>query len=371
MTRFDRVVLAVILLLVTAIGLTAFFGISEPSLRVAFLRIDNFGVYNLWLAPVDDPDDAERITDVENGSVFDFDVSGDGQYIAYTLQNNENGSLEIMLLDLRSDVTTQITNCLMQDAVCTTPRFDPSNPQIIAYQRRQLNTALGLGAGRDRVWILDREAGTTYALFDDSELNGYSPTWSADGSHLAFYENTETGIMVYDFTNEDVLFIQSDFGVVGTLAPDGSSLIYPEIILDGVQARAYLQIVDLETGTMQVLTDPSEQADDQSTAWTPDGRYVAVGRRYLDERFTRGTQVYLRDMVTSEISPLIVDERFSTFFFSWNADGTQLVMQRFQQLNDEGEIFSGGRPEVWTYNIETRKLTRITDNGERPLWVAR
>jgi hypothetical protein len=46
-----------------------------------------------------------------------------------------------------------------------------------------------------------------------------------------------------------------------------------------------------------------------------------------------------------------------------------LVVQRLQLLNDDGEVNSGARPEIWVLNSETGDLTRIAQQAYFPRWV--
>ncbi|HRF93587.1 MAG TPA: hypothetical protein PLZ51_00265, partial [Aggregatilineales bacterium] len=102
-----------------------------------------------------------------------------------------------------------------------------------------------------------------------------------------------------------IQYVPSTFGVTGALSPNGDRMIYPEMIFDGTTSRAYLQIADLAGGVSQILTDPSEMTDDQTAAWRPNSQTVAIGRRYMDERFTRGGQIYLLNSQTLAVEPLV------------------------------------------------------------------
>jgi Tol biopolymer transport system component len=373
LTRFDWTVFGVIAALVVAIFVTTLAGrASAPGLRVAFVKDDD-GVPNIWIADVDNPDDAEQLTSADYG-VPDYDVSADGRYLAYAVRDINTDTADIRLLDLRTGQERQITNCLQEDADCTAPVFRPDGA-MIAYQRIALNSALGIGAGVYRIWLIDLNANSTYPLFDDSQVIGSSPVWSSDGRKLAFFDGANAGIIVYDFDASEaegespIAFIPSMNGATGTLSPDGTKLVFPELIFDQSMARSYLQVADLTTGLFQVLTAPDEMADDTYAAWNPDGRRIAIARRYLDERFTVGPQVYLMDVVDNTLTPLIADPAYAHYFFRWSPDGNELLMQRFPQLTPTGEYNDAGRPQIWTYNMESRELRLIADNAYWPRWV--
>jgi len=378
LTPFDLTVFIAMSVLLALIAATAVVGISEPILRVAYLKLgDNTRFYDVWMANPAEPDSAEQITFTESG-VFDYDISADGRYVAYSERSFDTGIADIKLLDLRTNDTRILTNCVMQDSDCTSPSFRPDG-NVIAYERVEFNTTIGGGVGSNRIWLLDltTEPPSTYPLFEDSQILGYSAEWSADGSKLMFYESVGGGILIFDFNADDakgenpVSFIPSNFGEVGAISPDGEEVIFPEMMLDNSRTRSFLQLANLESGVFVPISEPDSTSDDQQPSWSPDGRFVALGRQYWDEdRYTRGHQIYLMDMDDETVTPLIYDPAYSNALPEWSPQSEWLAFQRFPQLDDNGEIVTDGTTEVWTYEIATQKLFRIDDNARNPLWVA-
>ncbi len=379
LTRFDLTVLTAALILIAAIAVTAAVGIADIPVRVAYLKLsETNGYYDVWLADPDNPKAAKQVTFSENG-VFDYDVSRDGRYIAYSEIDFDTGIGDIYLLDVQSKSLRQMTNCVMQDSSCSAPAFRPDS-HVIAYERIEFNSGINAGVGSSRIWLMDltSQPVSTFPLFDDSQILGYGARWSANGSRLAFYDSINQGILVYNFEANEVegeqplQYVQTQYGEVGSLSPDGSRMVFPEMMLDEQQTRSYLQIADLETGLFRPIVEPDITTDDQQPVWSPDGRYIAIGRRFWDEeRFTRGAQVYLLDLQTNESIPLVVDGRFSSALFAWDNAGQRLAMQRFQQLGDDGEFLSNSKTEVWTYDLQTRRLTKIDEDARNPIWVAK
>jgi Tol biopolymer transport system component len=368
LTLFDLLVLTTIGLLLFVIGLTAVFGIRDERDYVIYLQRDTRNVYDLWIAPVEEPDQARPITQTDSG-VWEYDVSPDGQLVVYTEMNFQVGARDLYVLDLASGETSQLTSCQTQDADCYGPRFRPDG-SAIAYERAALNASTDtLGIGAARVWLLDLTTTppTTFPVIDPGTTTdnviGTGPVWSANSERLAFYNNNGGEVIVYNFATGDVDRVPAELGLTGSLSPDGSQLIYPTL----VQQRGNLQWVDLETDLGRVLSDPGDMADEQYTAWSPDERYVAVGRRPAD---MRGTQIYLYDLEQSRLLPLLVDGRFNHSSFRWNEAGNQLVMTRFQQLTTEGDFYTEGTLEIWTFDVESGELTQITDGASlNPQWI--
>jgi len=376
LTLFDMLVLGTAVMLIASIGLTMILtsdGGSGPQI-VYFQRGDS-GRENIWVAYANDPDSARRLTDAEN-PILEFDMHPGGQQLVFSMRDRTTTRAELYLMDMRSRAITPLTNCATQDADCTAPVFR-ANGDLLAYQRVDFNSDLGLGVSPARIWLLDlsTEPPSTYPLIDDSQVLGHSPIWSADGSRLAFYDNGSGGIIVYNFEANEaagenpIAFIPTATGLTGSFAPDGNALVFPELVFEeNAPVRAHLQIADLEDGVFRVLSDPGEQVDDQQAVWGPSGEYIAIGRDYAETN-QPGTQIYLYDTEDATIDPLLVDEQYDHGFMQWSADGEWLTMTRFQRFDQFGNYFTEGVLEVWTYNLPERRLYKIAENARMPAWI--
>lgn len=368
LTRFDIVSLSLSAVLALLIAITVILGSPPDSggLRVAYLYPADKGPFNIWIADPSIPNSARQVTNSQEG-IYDYDTAPNGRYIAYAEQNFETSTSELMLLDLNTNNVAQLTNCRNEDADCVTPVWR-SDSKTIAYQRRQFNTALGLGISPSRIWILELEPQPrTYALFEDSQILGADQSWSADGSALAFFEAFGRNIMVYDFNapteNERIKVIPSDSGITGRLSPNGDQIVFPLMVSPGDSGTwtTLLNVADLSTGVFRPLTPDETLLNDSGAAWHPDGKRVAITRRYYDERATRGEQIYLVDLATNGITQLVNDPNYSHGAITWSPDGTQLLMQRFNHTTS--------LPEIWTYDMTSGRLTKVAEKAFFGRWV--
>lgn len=343
------------------------FDVRTP--RVAYLAPATSFPQNVWIADPLNPDEARQVTHSPTG-LFDFSVSPDGTQIAFSEYDDQATDINIKLLDIASGTVQQITNC--QDATCTNPVWRPDG-QTIAYHRLDANTSIaGIGPSITRIWLVD-VTGTVFnnrPLFDDFQIVGHSPTWSGDGQRIAIYDPTAPGILVRDLNDQSIAMIPSLNGTMGTLSPDGTQLVFPNIDAGMTSPiRNFLQVADLTSNEVNQLTTLDDAIDDTMAAWHPNGRDLAIARRYVDERFTRGPQIYLLDSETGEAEPLVVDPAYVNGFFSWSPTGDQIVLQRFQTLDAQGNPTQNARTEVWVYNRTTDALVRVAVDAFLPHWV--
>lgn len=337
--------------------------------RVAYLYPADAIPQNVWIADPAAPENAQQITFSPSG-VYDFAVSPDGSSIAFSETNAVTNTSDIKLLDLETGGLTQLTNCA--DASCTTPVWRPDG-NLIAYERVEFNTGMDVGSSPTRIWLLDVTSvpATTRPLFQDTQTLGYSAQWSADGQKIALVDSASASILVYSFNDDRVVAIPSRAGTSGALSPDGERLAYPEISSpqEGQAFRSFLRVVGLSTGSQTDLSTPDDPFEESRSLWHPDGQRLAVARRYTDERFTRGYQIFLVDPENGESEPLTEDPRYANQFFWFDPTGDQLVIQRFPELDENNQPNNLGRPEIWTLDVATGEMIRVATNGYLPRWV--
>lgn len=343
------------------------FTVREP--EVAYLYPATSSPQNIWVARPGQPDSARQVT-FSPGGIFDYSVSPNGLQIAFSERNTTTGTTDIKLFDLASEGLIQLTNCV--DAACTRPVWRPDG-RTIAYERVDFNTTLaeqGVNPSPTRVWLLDLTVtpATTRPLMSDLQMVGHSPQWSADGSTIAFYSTNLNAIVVYNVSIGDMTAVPSGSGSSGSLSPDATQLVYPDIVVnEGSGVNSYLRLADLSANSDRFLSEQGAPLDDSRTEWRPDGEVLAVARR--DLRVTRGYQVYELDPVTGAARALTDDPRYTNMYFWWDPTGTQLVMQRFPELDAQMQPNLTGKPEVWTLDTITGALTLITTDGMLPRWV--
>lgn len=343
------------------------FTVRRP--QVAYLAPANETPQNIWLADPVEPDSAHQVTFSAEG-VFNFDASPDGTRLVYAA-HNASGTIDLHLLNLDSGESSLLLAC--PDADCTTPAWSPNGAQI-AYERMTYNTDLNLGASPTRVWLLDLGSPGATApignrpLFSDPQAISYGPVWSPDGSRIAVYDSRSGGIMIYTFASDDEMLVPTQHGSVGAFSPDGTRMAYPNLLLAEASTRTYIGIADLDSRVLTPLTDPADPLDDERAAWEAGGQTLIVSRRYQDDRYTPGRQLYRVAAATGDAKPLIVDADYYHGYFEFDPGRTWLVLQRFPQPGDTPSD-SPIVPEIWVYNTEDDALIQVTSNAFLPQWV--
>lgn len=377
--KLDKLDIAVFFIIALCfLGVAAGAYLSDPARqpqRVAYLYPASAAQQNVWLADIHDSGARQQLTFSEYG-VYDFDFSPDGRWLAFA-DRSGGATVTLRLLDLSTSKLIDLVDCVALKAYCTTPVFSPDGKRLV-YQRAEGD---GSGYGLSRIWLVNMTslAYDSRPLIADSQVVGHSPTWSGDSNTVAFYsaDRLQPGILIFDFIPRDadeiqLRFIPSSQGTMGALAPDGQRIIFPELTRRGEQFFTYLQLADVAKKEFAAFTDPQGPTDDGGAQWSPDGRAVAFSRRYLDDRWTPGAQLYLRSLAADEdaLMPIAYDKRYTTSYLRWQAAGELLVMQRFPLLNEDGSRSHSGLPEVWAHDLAAERSWRITADSYLPQWVA-
>ncbi len=375
LSKLDTVVFGIATLCLLGVALAAI--VSDPArqpIRVAYLYPATSSPQDVWMAEIGNPDAQQQVTFSENG-VYDFDFSPNGDWLAFS-ERSEAGIVDLRLMDMRSRRVIDLVDCGAQDAYCTTPVFSPDGSKL-AYQRSE---SFSGSYGLSRIWLVDMSSGNyeTDRLIADTRIVGHSPVWAANGNTIAFYSSDvrEPGILIFDFVPRDgsdaqLRFIPSSHGAMGTISPNGQRIIFPEIARRGEQFFTHLRIADLRNKSFAAFTDPGGPADDVNARWNPNGQTVALARRYTDQRWTPGHQLYLRSANDEDeaLAPILYDERYSTSYFRWNQTGDRLVMQRLPFAGGNGADKRQRVPEIWIYDLESGDSSKIAENAFVPQWV--
>jgi Tol biopolymer transport system component len=339
------------------------FHVARP--RIVYLapavRVGQAEPSNLWMADPTLPFAATQLTFSQSG-LLDFAPSPDGTRIAYTEQvGKDGGNLYVLTLD--SGVNQPITNCI--DALCQSPAWSPDGTRI-AYERTELNHDLPPNDQGPHTWIVNLNDLSTSPLIKESQFLGKLPRWSPDGSQIAVYDRNQHAIAIYNLATGDSKLIPTVIEEPGLFDPTGKRLLYAILVEAPQEFYSGFALADLtnpQGGVRALSGQDAPPVDDHQAAWNPDGKSLAVTRRYLDNRQVCGPQVYLVNPDTGDAQPLVVEGSYTHGAIGWNPAGDQLVMQRFPCMEQDAQ------PGIWIYDMRSQTLRQVAKNGYVPQWL--
>lgn len=291
-----------------------------------------------------------------DGGVYDFAAAPDGTQIAVTVLSDQ-ATTDIWLIDLAGGGSRRLTDC--SPGTCSGPAWSPDG-ELIAYERR--SESLTGAPGPSRIWLYDVQTDETAVVFEDSQILGYTPEWSADGGRLAFFDANAQAIRILEMATGDTTLIPSQMGEIGSFSPGGDQMVYVDIRPVGQQyyPQIWLSTLGEDGGVRQLFDAPEE---DHSPAWSPDGRWIAFSRRLLDRSNGWANQLMLLEAKSGGLTQATDDPVMNNTAYAWSPSSDRILVQRFdlEQTN--------ATPQLWLYDVAAGEMTLLAENAFNGQWL--
>ena len=224
-----------------------------------------------------------------------LDFSRDGKFITYS--SFPDGVLWRTNLDGSS--TLQVTKA--PHLYLANPQISPDGSEIVFcdFDVRQ-------GGETSSIYLVSSRGGTPVQVLTNDPQDEFDPTWSPDGSQLAFHSRT------YWQTKS-------------------------------VDPRTEVRIVDLATRKIEYLPVPPKRS--RFPRWSPDGRYIVC--LTLPGQFEADDGLEIYDLKTSKWTVIL--QQKSTAWPTWSVDGRWIYFVSYDPVGYFAFYRirpSGGRPEL-------------------------
>ena len=345
------------------------FQISQPLLAYLYPSDGLAEIYTVDLQN----GEIRQLTD-SPGGVLDFTVNGAGTRIYYSTDQGGGGTT-IYELDRVTSESKMLLRCTQ--ALCRYLEVSPDERYLVYEQTMlgnpgQTNTPQVMLLPLEKNEGIDQEKSNQPYPAADPTHRTQQPLWSPTGL-LSYYDHDRAAFVVDDLEKGEVVHFPNQTGIPGAWHPSGQYYVFPEIYsnelpntdlsaeLGAIPSSRLLQF-SLD-GTFIDLTGVDD-VEDASPAFSPDGGYLAFGRKYLDIiRWTPGRQLWIMDTNSQESQAITDEPEENHYDFAWSPDGSLLAFARFNKSQLTAP------PEVWLINTDGTYRNQIISGGYAPRWI--
>ncbi len=191
----------------------------------------------------------------------------DGERLSYV--SFENGKAEVFVQEMR---TGRRNSVAAFKGLNSAPAWSPDGKKL----------ALTLSkAGNPEIYTLDLATAKLARVTHNSQAIDTEPTWMPNGRELIFTSDRGGRPQLYKVSvnggRASRLTFEGTYNASADVSPDGRHVA----MVQGFKGKFYIAVQDLETGTVQVLT---ETGNDESPSFAPNGRIIL----YATERNHKG-----------------------------------------------------------------------------------
>jgi TolB protein len=229
--------------------------------------------------------------------------------------------------------------------------------------------------GTPTLWWLDTNSGEVLPLHADAGSLGAGGRLSPDSRWVSYHSPQQESLTIYNLEDGRSQTILNEIGTTAAWSPDSQYLVAPMfdlVILHGdegedheshmhdYQTAVHLKLIDPESGEQTNLSGQIS-VEDSMPVWSPDGQWIAFGRRQPSTNTAR--QLWLMRSDGSEARALTDDLAINHGPPSWSADGRYLLFQQIDQNNLAAD------PHIWLIDVDSGEKELLALSGMQPSWL--
>jgi Tol biopolymer transport system component len=208
------------------------------------------------------------------------------------------------------------------------------------------------------LWWIDMKTGEANPVFQEAQLPGAYPRWSPDGKWLSYAAPNQ--IRLYSFPSRENITLKSTLAPAVEWSPDGTKILYRDMVAQNGQFVANLFIYDLQSQTTRNIS-LDQGFENLSATWSPDGKWIAEVRR--DLAVERGDQIWVTRSDGSEPRMLTDQPGEQHEDLMWSRDGRNLL---YGLSSIDSSTLD---PDLQIIEVVSGRITDTHIKGYNPQWL--
>ena len=292
------------------------------------------------------------------GKIFDFNISDDGNWIIYSLQNDLGGT-DIWLMD-RDGKNNHILYKCNKD-LCWEPSFSSDGIDVTFILSKKNNENLA-EEKNDEILLMDITSGEETRLITNKSVKATFLQWSTDKKYLSFFEGFSSSFWIWNLNTNQITELPSSEGLGGFWKRNEDRFIFANLNYWGGIPFGQVYQWDEKTASIQHLYGDADEPNEYlSPQWNLQGDWILVAYRPLDGSASKQLVLVSGD---GKQKMIVTNEQlFSYSSFSWSIDGEMIAFQRIQIG------LSGSIPEIGLWRMSDQSNVILEKNASSPKWI--
>ena len=214
------------------------------------------------------------------------------------------------------------------------------------------------GEGTEDIWTIHSDGTNRQPLTNSPDAHKGWPTWSPDGTEIAFAVHEGIGtlhLMDADGGNLTVLKKNYTSSTRPAWSPDGKRIAYGGTLI--------IRIFDVRTGKEEAVRVPVHRLSGSrihDVAWSPDGHQFAFAAKIIDQAGnSQARDVYIMNVDGTGLQQL-TQHRAEDDAPAWSSDGQKIAFVSYRN------VLEGG---IFIMNADGSNIAELTNSGEDyPSW---
>ncbi len=293
------------------------------------------------------------------GRILDFTASQDGSIVIFIMEEPDRTN-SIWKHDVESGKEEQLVDC--GDASCQYPTLSPNQMDIAYFLGPAPRTGGDPTDQEEGLWVLNLLSDQPYQLTRTRTEFCDAPSWSPDGTMLAWADGSAGGIRIINVVNGNEQLLFSSIGVSGSWSPDSSEYLFSDLHMAGTQPQGIIfrALLDVE------MIEPLFDFDGSSSSYrvpviSPDGNWLLTALH--NDTTGPGYQLVLYSYPDLIFQKLTDDPEYTYGAPSWHPSSTSILFQRIEAFNPDAV------PSVWVYDLKTGSSSLVSENAFSPDWL--
>ena len=321
--------------------------------QILVIQASNENGNDIYVLDYENGSDLVRLT-FTDGTVNDYAPSPDGESIAFSAFNDENG-VDLWIINRAGSDMHKMLDCGSER--CISPVWSP-NAASIVYTKESSTSPSSAS-----LWIFDNDSSQSSMIAEENQETAFAPVWSPDGNWLSFWCETDPGIHITNIESGENISLESTQGGTGCWSADSSTFYFSDMTFIQAAFHHVIREVDFNDNTIKTIIG------DNDSGWlnygnpecNPVDNLIALSIQ--PNMKIPGQLISLIDLDSLERTTVMEDYTLIPSNISWSASGDKLMFQlsRFNE-NDEKNL-------ILVWDRETQQSNVVVENALFPAWL--